>query len=358
MLKKITLLTAVLCLTAFSLSAKEFINYYELGRVAPTSPGAYRFGSLGYSNPAILSTMGNWSENVLFGNSIDEDNYSFGFMTNGGPFGVGSIRYNIGDNSFWDTRFNLGLGNRTFGLGIGYSWIAGDKKFMNLGNSWNIGFMYRPIEFLSIGAHRQFTTNGNQGETVAEVAVRPIPHYPLAFFADAAWNDEFDFEDDIEDLTWSAGLSWEVVDGIRLNGRYMSENAMYAGNDAVSVGIDVSFGRVGVAYQANAENTDDTDIASHTFVYRVSHYRDRNIFDGMGVDKRHKHIIINPSRNSLNGLIPFVSFGGSQAKLTTILKKFDKIKADKAIHTVYLNVRDFALSYAELWEVREKINSS
>ncbi len=357
MLKKNTLLVAIICLSAFSLSAQEIVPYYQLGSIAPTSPGAYRFGSLGYSNPAVLSTMNGWQEQSLFANIKDEDDYSYGFFSNSGPFGIGSINYKINDKSVYDTRFNFGMGNRAFGIGVGYSWISGDKSYFNLSNSWNFGMIIRPSEYFSASLHHQWDSKNDNGETVAEIAVRPIPHYPLSLFIDAAWGNYYSFEN-LDELTWSAGASWEFVDGIRLNGRYFSENAMYAGNDAITVGFDVSLGRTGFAYQSNMEQGDETNLNSHTVIARWSQYKDRTIFDGMGLDKRNKHVIINPAKNpleSFQGYIPFVSFGTSQAKLMTILKKFDKIKKDPTIHTIYLNIRDFALSYEELWEVREKI---
>ena len=367
-MKKLCLIVLLILSTSVvfaqnQMSQKDFVSYYEMGKFMQSAPGAFRFGGLGYENPAVLATMGEWSELSLFANGGSDVDYSFGGFTNTGGLGLGTILHRVGDKQFWDNRISLGFGNRTFGLGVAYSSIGGDKKEFGLSDSWIFGALYRPSEFISIGYHYRLAYQNEVAEHVAEVGLRPIPKYPLTIYADASLHSEDELKG--SNLDWSAGLSWEFIDGVRLNARYM--DSKYFNDEAVTVGVDFSVGRSAVSYQANAYQDVDNNMSlgSSTYALRYSKHKDRTFLEGFGVDKRHKHIVL--SMNAMKDKLgvssifdPSAGFrsllGKNQLDLLEVLKKLDYLKKDKAVNTVYLNMQEFAtFSYSDLWEIREKI---
>lgn len=350
-----------------------FVNYRQTQGIIQASPAVYRFGALGYSNPAILSTVGNWKETSLFLQKSEEDILSGGGVANSGPFGIGTLYHTDGSHSFMDTRISFGLGDRSFGLGVSYSMITGDKEVFNLSDSWMFGMVYRPNEYISLGAgyrtaHQIKGDHLVKSEYTADLGIRPIVGYPLTIYGDVSYARPKKFQKAVYDPEtgrfiggerYHAGLgvSWEIVDGIRLNGKYTADmnNPELS---SISAGFDFSLGKYGVGMKMDAPSEPAAGLMSGTFCYRLTPLSDRTVLRG-GPGRKHVLLFKTKRRSFIDNLmpdIPFVSFGSSdRLSLTEILSKLERIKNTRGIETVSINMNDIVLPYAELWEVREKL---
>jgi len=338
-MKKVFFLLIFLLITGEIFSQKSFQTYYQLSDFMQASPGAFRLGLNGYQNPSILNyNTFPFEMNLLVseGTSKKLDFDRWGLFYSGGNFGFGAITNKFGDKGVTDYRLSWGFGSTKFGLGLAYGWSGGDADFFGRKSLYNIGLLLRPIPELSIAGNYMKSTVSNDAEVVAEIAVRPIGTYPLAVFADASLlNDQ-----SIEDVNWSAGLSWEIVDGIRVNGRYFK-------NESMSLGIDLSFGRTGIS--SISQFNKGGEYAYNTYGIRLTG-KDRTIFDE----------IIKPkfyARLNLTGSPSYVKYQlfDNSVTLFDILNTIDLAKNNPYIHGLVVNTAEFTANRAILWEIREKL---
>jgi protease-4 len=331
---------ALFLLVTLSLSAqtKSFMTYYDMKDFQQTSPGAFKFGLYGFDNPALTSYL--HDADILFTLSGQKENPTkfkrWGIFT-GSPFsGFGFLVNNDSAYSIVDYRYSFAFGNRNLSFGFGYGFVGGDKGHFGRSNTLQFGILSRPMPNLSLGYSFTYGMDKGDNESVVELAVRPIWSYPLAVFGDFAWFDN----QGLKDGNWSAGISWEVVDGIRINGRYFKDKS-------ISLGLDFSFGHYGVTSQSYFDDNQKYDFNSYSF--RVGAL-DRTIID-----------IINPPKNfsvlDLNGDIKyrrFILFDDSKT-LLDIITQIDCAEKDKDIIGLVVNCTGFNASKALMWEIRDKL---
>lgn len=340
-------LALCLILAASSVYAQKknpFISYYEYTPFMQASEGAFRYGLNGFINPAMLG-MADRSETLLMMSTIPEDtkHYNYGIFSGAKGFGTGLMRFDYNGKSFWDYSIGTGFGNRTFSMGFSWGIIGGDNP-NGYKHNYRIGAMYRPIPYLSLGYVMRSAFNGDNLEQVAEIGVRPIKNYPLTLYADLMGHSL----DDYKEVAWSAGLSWEVLRGIRLNGRYLSD-------ERLSVGIDLSIGNGGYGAMTTAPKSDNFDDATHTLVVRLSP-PDRSILDDLFA-KKNKQVLKMELAGTLSapeGLFAMFS-GDDYLSLTDVLKRLDDLKDDKEVTALVLNITKLSADYESIWEIREKL---
>jgi len=331
-------------ISAFSQNG-SFRNYYSHTPYMQAPDGAFRYGTYGFLNPAILG-MVDRVESVFMLNDKNSgfDKPDLGYFMGDKGFGLGTIRYDFAGKSFWDTRISMGFGTKEFSLGLGYGFISGDNPY-GYNTNYRIGAMYRPLPYISIGYMLTSTFNNENTEHVAELGIRPIKNYPLTFFADAV----VDKYDDYKEVKWSAGASWEVLDGIRFNGRYFSDERM-------SLGLDISLGFTGLGMIASAPKSDQLGDATNSYAIRFSPL-DRSILYDL-VQKKDKVLKLSLIGNleSSSSLLSIIESGKtSQVNLMTILTKLDEIKKRKDVKAIVFNMTKFSADYESMWEIREKI---
>ncbi len=345
MRKIITLFLLVVFTPAIFAKGVGFVPYYSQSFWTQSSEGAFRYGNYGFINPATLA-MTNRNESFYM---INDKNRNFekpdyGFFSGGKYFGSGVVRYDFSGKSFYDIRYSFGFGNREFGMGFGYAAISGDNPF-GYRPSYIVGLLWRPLPYISAGyIYRSNFRNLNE-EHVGELAIRPIKNYPLTFYIDGAASNL----DDYKKVKWSAGLNYEVLDGIRIGGRYFSD-------ERLSIGIDVSFGYFALGSVVSAPSKDNFNQATNAYLVRFSPLDRSIIYDAFlskqKVAKLELKGSLQPESSLLSILFPFPS------KYTTIydvLKKLDAIQQDREIKELYLNITDFTASYSDMWEIREKL---
>ena len=146
------------------------------------SPGAFKYGLYGYSNPAA-STYLNGADLAL---TISEGNEDVGIPKRWGFFmgspksdimsvGLpsscfGLITTTVGDTSVYDFRYSFGFGNRIFNLGFGFGYSFGDVSYFNRSGILFIGGIIRPFRQLSVGLQRTFAFEKNLQRIVMALA--------------------------------------------------------------------------------------------------------------------------------------------------------------------------------------------
>jgi len=350
MMKKITGLILIFISISINLLSQErrFVSYYELTDFMQASPGAFKYGLYGFSNPASTTYLN--GNDILFVYSDKIKN-----INNGNRWGIflGNPQNNIlsinipstgygllvesdSNKSVYDFRYSLGFGDRVynFGMGIGYSF--GDVDYFNRSGIIFLGGIYRPLPQLSIGLQRTFAFEGGDGETVAEIGIRPFGTYPLTFYTDASIFDG----QIIKNSHWSAGISWEIIDGLRINGRYFD-------NKAINLGLDISFGEIGFASQSNFNSNKEYDYNSY-FV-RIGAL-DRTFLDYL--ESGNKYITLD-----LKGDLQYLGFlwFDKSNKLLDILQLIDKATKDSDIKGLVINTSGLNANMELLWEIREKL---
>lgn len=355
--------------TSFSQTqSPSFLRYYEYADIMQAPAAAFKFGLNGYSTPSILNYLHDSDIQGGISRQFESDESNINQFTrfgafSGGPgvsFGViGTLNPNSNINVY-DYRYSLGFGSKKLSVGLGYGFVGGDKAASGRSNSYNWSVLYRPNSFVSTSVGQTRSIDRTDFETVVQAAVRPIPNYPLALFADASFymaDDEriSDFPDIElnERINYSFGVSWEVIDGIRINGRKLS-NPVIAGQSLegnfYTVGIDLSLGNYGVGVSTgNTPATGGNNFS--TLTYR-SGAKDRTIFDDMAILPKLFYTTID-----LKGPIKYQSnkFFDRSKSLLQILTSIDEIKNNGLIKGVLVNITGMQANPSISWEIREKL---
>ena len=338
-MKKSIIVFFLLITTNLFAQQRSFLTYYELVPYMQASPGAFKFGLYGFENPALTSYLHNadiqfsiltkkvnghtpWA--LLTGNPYG----NFGFISSGDSLG-----YVV------DYRYGFSFGKPNFSVGFAYGFVGGEKSRFGRSNTLHFGALSRPFEYLSVGGFFTYSLDKEDYEGVVDVAIRPFGNkYPLSFFADASmFNNQR-----IEDANWSAGISWEIVDGIRLNGRYFSTKS-------ASIGIDISFGNYGVgAISAlNSENKIDYTTASIRFGAL-----DRTIMDFISppTPKLYYEMDLSGEIKYQKGL-----FFDKSKTLLGILRRIKSLSESKTIQGIVVNATNIQANKTMLWEIRNEL---
>ena len=318
---------------------RSFLHYYQLRNISQTAPSAFKFGLYGFENPAVTSYLHDNDYLLLYSQNFNSsiNDYNLGFFS-GSPFGGAGLLYTrLGDNSVIDYRASFAFGDRNLALGLGYGFVGGDKSFFGRSNTIHAGLLSRSNPYLSIGISGTFALDKNEYETAYELAFRPIKNYPLTFYGDLAlFNNQ-----NLEAAEWSAGVSFEVVDGLRLNGRYFKDKT-------IALGVDLSFGKFGVA--TSGLRNQDNDYSKYSFALRFG-AEDRTIIKDIFVPE--KEFI----KLDLSGPVKYQRFAFLDRSLTllNILKTIELARKNENVSGLVINATTLAANRAILWEIRDKL---
>jgi protease-4 len=340
-----------------------------------SSPGSYKFGLYGYSNPAIttflhdVDMMVGYSTrnltidngNIAVGNNTDAFNrWTFQTASPFGGFGMISDR-NFGQRVN-DYRWSFATGSDAFSFGMSYGFVGGAKGAFSRRNSVSWGIAGRPNRYLSYGLSQIYAisddnknTIDHDQETVAEIAVRSLGNELISLYADAAIR-RFDGFDTDRDLEFSAGAVVEPLKGIRLSARYINRNDINNPSEkvgAINFGVNVSFGSSDYTFmqnQAPESSVDGVDNSPYTTVMIRSGAKDRSIFPKINPIKYYVSL-------DLSGGVKYrgYKYFDNSNSLYGILDQLDQIKKSSAIKGVVINATQFSANLAMAWEIRNKL---
>lgn len=305
-----------------------------------TSPGAMRYGLLGYDNPAVLTYLEgpelefNWSDDQ--GRWNDFKRYGiFGAVRN---LGFGLIHQKVQNNAVTDYRISLGFGNRAFSFGAGFGWSGGDVDLFGRSKIVRAGMLIRPSKYLSFGASGILSTSYSTKELYTELAARPLGNEFITLFADIVLRNTEIIRGKKE--IWSAGAALEVIPGLRITGRYFQTKAF-------STGIQLSLGNIGFTGQAHYN--DKQAHAYNTYGIRIGTY-DRNFLSTLFPSKDYLNLTLKGELKYQR----YILFDESNT-LYDIISQINAAKADPGIKGIAVNATELQVPGEMLWELRERL---
>ena len=273
-----------------------------------------------FYNPAGLAT--NRGQNLYYLYNFKQGRFgdNSSFVCQLGPLGFSWIPESPPS---WSLGLGIKLGDIT-SFGVRYE----SRRYVSF---WSIGTMIRPSNSLSLAAVWPDINETNWRAVIAGIGIRPLGNR-LTIFADAKL-------DSIK-KPW-IGLHYQPVTGIELRGMAKTDKSF-------SLGIDVSFGKIGIGYTASKLAKISEDI-EHSAYLRLS----KEIRPSVTPTKpRYLKLKLSGLIQDVN---PGFSLFGTRVKRTTyeLLKLLHKVKEDDNIVGIILNIESFQLSFTQTSEIRE-----
>ena len=334
------LFLAFLLLACAGTSGATIPDYHSHSRYLLAPPGAMGMGLYGYVNPALLTYLHQpdfyfaWSDARDDWSNFDGWGFFGGFpMVN---MGIGVVKDATDVGASYDYRLSFAGGRPTSSLGLQYNWSAGSNRTLDRSNFFSVGWLGRPMRYLSLGAVGQFATTSSDNQGIFDIAVRVLGDERLALFADYSIKRGVAMKDG----PWSTGAILELLPGVRLTGRYFDTQAF-------TVGLSFSVGLAGVTAQSLWDQ--DSNHGYNTYGIRSGAY-DRNLFHG-NVGKRRF------VRLDLNGPIKYQRFIWFDKSMTLIglLETIEKAKNDDSIAGIAVNTSGIYAGLEMKMELRDKL---
>ena len=325
-----------------SVAAQEMADYYETTDFLSAPPASFREGLLGYANPALPAVtdnhfMGVWTTDGRRAFSVRD----WGVFGSAGGLGAGVVHRSRGALSATTYHVSLGGGTDAAAVGVGYQGTAGDATPLGRYNRLTTGAVLRPSRYVSVGLIGNVALETNDREVVGELGVRPFGTSRLTLFADAAWGEG----EALVDVPWSAGAAVEVVPGLDLTGRVFD-------SEAVSVGLQVAFGRTGLG--SRSEVAPDGDYAGQTNRVRVGADVPSAIGDAAGRGQSHAEV----QPKGLPYRAPQLSFGSDAGpRYYEVLRTLRQAQSSERIAAVALDLTDLNVSREKAWELRAAVQN-
>ncbi|MCK4510480.1 S49 family peptidase, partial [bacterium] len=302
-----------------------------------------------FINPAGLGMYGD-SGSYMSTSMVGKDVLGFSMAGKMGPAGFGYSRQNMwksGDDPEAELRpsknavdvyyAGLGLGDgKSFSVGVDYRWFRPQFGEKRKTGTWDLGAMYRPSSFLSVGATvRNLSepnvlgagTSGMRTTYVAGIAVRPVGD-KLTLMADAS----FERSQDIADAIYTAGVKAEVADGVVLRGSLQSCSDGDSREQEFSAGLWFDLGRTGLGGTYRSHESADKDILSYGFT--SSSKRQRTQFRASGKVAEIK--VAGP----LSDFRPGWSLLGTPRKSAqAVIRDIRKAGRDESVECILLNIK-------------------
>jgi protease-4 len=334
------LIASALLLALVGTTFAEIPAYHVHSKYLLASPGAMGMGLYGYVNPAVLTYL--HQTDFYFAWSDAKDDWSnFGGWGLFGGFpalnaGVGVIKDKTDVGSAYDYRLSFAGGLPTSSIGLQYNWSAGSNQTLDRDNFFSIGWLGRPMRYLSLGAVGQFATTSRENQGIFDAAVRVLGDERVTVFADYSIQRGMRMADG----PWSAGLIWEMFPGVRLTGRYFD-------TEAFTLGFSFSLGKAGLVAQGLWDN--DNKHGYNTYGVRSGAY-DRNVFHGRVGRKRYMRL-------DLKGPVRYQRYIWFDKSMTLVglLDAIEKAKKDDSISGIVVNTSGLYANIEMKWEIRDKL---
>ena len=315
-------------------------DYYETTDFLSAPPASFQEGLLGYANPALPAVtdnqlLGVWATDGRRALSVQD----WGVFGSVGGLGAGVVHRDRGALSATTYHVSLGGGTDAAAVGVGYQGTAGDATPLGRYNRLTTGAVLRPSRYLSVGLVGNVALETNDREVVGELGVRPFGTSRLTLFADAAWGEG----EALVDVPWSAGAAVEVVPGLDLTGRVFD-------SEAVSVGLQVAFGRTGLGSRSDVAS--DGDYAGQTNRVRVGADVPSAIGDAVGDGQSHAEV----QPTGMPYRAPQFSFGRHAGpRYYEVLRTLRQAQSNDRIAAVALDLTDLRVSREKAWELRAAV---
>lgn len=337
------LIPILIILFALQLAFSQTLsNYYAKYNFLTAPPSAYQDGLLGFANPATLGMM-HGPDARFYWSTDGPQTTSFknwGLFMGGQLLGFGMQQQNLGGNRVTDYSISIGGGSDVFSIGFGYDWTKGDADIFNRYNLYKSSIILRPTTWLSFGATGFWSSQANQQEALAELAIRPFASPSLTFFGDALFNSEHQFNDSF----WSAGAVWQVFPGLNLMGRYF-------GSETFTAGLVFDFGAGSLGGQGHFNSNSSNSYNS--YMVRSGGFKN-NIFQ-----RAAQNVAYVPM--TLTGIVDhqkFILFDDYTHRLYDIVRDIRAASNDPRIELLVINQTNMLIRPEHAWEIREELKAA
>jgi protease-4 len=320
--------------------AQEMASTYEQSRGLAAPAAVFREGLLGVANPAVPAMSGN--QFVFTWTTEGDDLGSVGdwaALGSVGGLGTGVVRTERGPLTSTAYHVSLAGGSKSAAVGVGYQRFTGDATALGRFNRVTVGSVLRPSRYLSLGLVGNVSVENDEREVVGEIGVRPLGTSRLTVFADAAWGEG----EALVDVPWSVGANVEVVSGVDLVGRYFE-------SEAVTAGLRVELGRLGLDSQSRVAPNGDYDGQTHRL--RIGEAVPSALADA--AQRGQKHV-----ETRLGGPIryraPELRFGDDTPRFYEVLRTLRQAGDNDRVGAVALNLSGLQIAPEPAWEIREAI---
>ncbi len=233
-MKKRALCFAVICAAAAAFGTRPFAEpvfhtYEQNTSLLLCSPGSLDTGMSGFLNPAFLAAApGN---EFLFTLANEPERWGtvseFGLFSAFPAAGLGAIFHMEDDEiSQMDMRTSLGLGDRTFSIGLANQSVFEPQSGHNTAfHAFSLGTLFRPMPQVSLGIVGTAAYSTDVMELTADLGIRPLGTPQFTIFGDFSLLSS---RDDL-DSSWSAGAAFKPADSLLFAGRYTSDQTFTLG---------------------------------------------------------------------------------------------------------------------------------
>ncbi len=325
--------------------AQEMASYYETTDLLGAPPASFREGLLGYANPALPALTDNhlvtaWSTERRDAASVRD----WGLFSNLGGLGSSIVRRNRGSLSVTGYHVSLAGGAGDFATGVGYQGYSGDATALGRYNRLTVGTIARPTSSLSIGLTGTASLETDDREVVGEIGVRPLGTERLTLFADAAWGEG----EALADVPWSAGAAVELLPGLNVRGRVFE-------SEAVSVGLRLGLGRLGLGSQSRADP--GGDYARQVNRVRIGDYQPSAIAERLRTGGEHVELSLQEPLSYRES--PLANpFDQEPDRFYEVLRTVRQAGESDRVPAVALNLSGLEVRSEQAWELRTALRKA
>ncbi|MFN4110864.1 MAG: signal peptide peptidase SppA [Ignavibacteria bacterium] len=303
------------------------------------SPGSLRFGLNGYENPALLTYVKN-PDFYFIWNNKNKNNiklYDYGLFAAFKNFGFAGYKHKV-DGSAYINNYSIlfGFGDKKTSFGFAYQWSKSDITNLSLSNLFTFSSLIRPNKYISMGLIGTTNSKFTENEGTLDLAFRPLGDEKFTLFGDYNYSKFIN----VKSYHWSTGLVIEPFAGFQITGRYFDSKSF-------TIGLQVSFGNFSFLQATNFDKTGKFNY--HIQGLRLGSY-DRNIFSKFWTKEKTHQL-------DLNGQIKYQKnqlFDNSNS-FYQLIDRLEKIKQDKSIKLIEINISGIISPSVFLWELRDKL---
>jgi len=338
----------------------KIIDYPSGAAYLPQTPSVTGGAAGAFANPAAWSTNDRaelafwWNDASVRGGTLD----NWGIST-GRHLGFAVQRSVLGtraeNSSLYDYQVGLAGGNRALHAGLAYRWATGATEAVGRENAWVAGLIGRPGKWASVGLSGAFATGSDARLGVVDVGLRPFSAPWLTLFADYALRES----NRLDEGHWGAGVEIRPIRGIHLGVKVRDAE----GSDDFGYSLNLGLTLDGSGFHVLPSYNQDGDRREESGALRPTTYlvRLNPPFRGLPLqdfarratrsnrylelDLHDKHLDYQKARYFDHRRIAWID----------LAHELDRIRDDRSVRGVAINLSGFSARMSLAWEFREKL---
>jgi len=264
------------------------------------------------------------------------DEYSLYFVSDGFSY---IFDHNINDHH----TLSLSSKFKNLYFGFGYNW---ENKYYRKGELLN-SILFRPSEFISLGATGSDMFDSKSSEYVLGAALRPFAFNSnlgsrITFTTDFHYSAE-KWEDPV------IGIQTELLDGLFLGGNYKMET------ETIGLNFGLRFGKLGIGSSTALDS--DNKVSSGSWFINLSEKYYRSVFESKKPNQFYDLKLQGQIKEKKTGfqLGPFTIINQKEKTLSEIITLIEKLKKEDRIQGILFKSAHYKLSFAGMQELHEAL---